>query len=333
MTTSSTTTEGAASAAPSIVIPKGAELSQIDRMEEAAYEAIDNVQDPDAAAALLDQVTVAEHAVRLAKVSEQREQRWRGLRLRAERRYGELLGPKQPGKRTDKGPLSGTKRSGAEHFAQHQARKVAAVPADVFETYVTENSKPNRTGLLRATTAAVTRAKKKGKEIPPSDAYDALRQRSKDVRSLPSDQRPRWTERDVDLVDTVLTHLLKRRPKYSGKRLRELASKRAAGSAPRLADLQYRMMQLTSILESVDITDYDLADPDVVSEFHDDLVELKLWMDTSIALASARLDDAVLERKIAKLRDGTGRTTAEQQTAAALASKLERRRRESRLAS
>jgi len=331
--TSSSRLEGAASAAPSIVIPKGAGLGQIDRMEAAAYEAIDNVQDPDTASALLDQVTVAEHAVRLAKVSEEREQRWRGLRLRAERRYGELLGSAQRGGDRKSDQVRGTNLKGAERFAQHQARKVADVPADVFESYVTENPKPNRTGLLRATTATAPRPKKKTKEITPSDAYDGLRQRAKDVRSLPSDQRPRWTERDVDLVDTVLTHLLKRRPKYSGKRLRELGPKRGVGPQPRLADLQYRMMQLTSILESVDVADYDLADPDEVSEFHDDLVELQLWMDRSIALASARLDDATLERKIAKLRDGTGRTSAEQQTAATLAAKLERRRRENRLAS
>jgi len=160
---------------------------------------------------------------------------------------------------------------------------------------------------------------------------DRLRKRAKDVRSLPSDQRPRWTETDVELVDTVLTHLLKRRPKYSGKRLRELASKRGNGN--KLADVQYRMMQLTSILESIDIADYELTDPEEVGEFHDDLVELQVWTERSVAYASAKLDDAALERKIRKLRDPSGRPAAEQRTANALADKLERRRRESRLAS
>jgi hypothetical protein len=50
-------------------------------------------------------------------------------------------------------------------------------------------------------------------------------------------------------------------------------------------------------------------------------------------VASIRLDDAALERKITKLRSMNGRTEAEQEIAAALADKLESRRRESRLAS
>jgi hypothetical protein len=70
-----------------------------------------------------------------------------------------------------------------------------------------------------------------------------------------------------------------------------------------------------------------------VSDFHDDLVQLQIWMDRSIGIASSRLDDVALERKIRKLRDGTGRTEAERRTAAMLAEKLERRRRERHLVS
>lgn len=133
----------------------------------------------------------------------------------------------------------------------------------------------------------------------------------------------------MDDVQYLLDNPPARQAKYSGKRLRELAAKRRKGND--LASLQYRMMQLTSILESVDVASYDLSDAEDVSDFHDDLVELWMWMDRSIALANSRLDDVALERKIRKLRNGTGRTEAERRTAAVLAEKLERRRRERHL--
>lgn len=318
---------GAASAAP-VVIPEGATLAQIERMEREAFDAIENVQDPDEAEALLRQVTIAEQAVRIAKVSAEREQRWSGLKLRAERKYGELLGPKQPGKRTDRQPVSAADRSssGADREAQSQARKVAAVPQEDFDAYISEATKPTRAGLLRDKQPASKRRTKRKSSTAPPDAVDLLRRRIRQVRDLDGRDRPRWTLEDTDNVELVLKHLLKRRPKYSGKRLRELASKRGNGS--QLADLQYRMMQLTSMLESVDVATIELADAEEASEFHDDLVELQLWMERSIAFASMRLSDAKLEYKISKLRDPTGRTDAERQTAARLADKLERRRRE-----
>jgi hypothetical protein len=53
------------------------------------------------------------------------ERRWKVLRLKAERRYGELLPPKQPGKRTDKEPVTGSHRSANDRKQQERARKVA----------------------------------------------------------------------------------------------------------------------------------------------------------------------------------------------------------------
>ena len=321
---------GAASAAP-IAISKNAGLAEIDRAEQAAYAAIDAVQDPDAAEDLLCQVKVAEHAIRIAKVSADREQRWAGLRLRAERRYGELLGP--PMSRRETGGVTGRNTSGADRAAQSRARKVAAVPEVEFEAYLADTPKPTHAGLVRdRKTKAAAPTQQNGKpNVSPAEAADRLRQRVRYVQDANASARPRWTLEDVQHLDLVMKHLLKRRPKYAGKRLRELAPKRGVGPKPRLADLQYRMMQLTQILESVDVADYDLSDPEEVEEFHDDLVELQLWMERSISLASARLDDAALERKIRKLRDTSGRPEPEQQTARALADKLERRRRESRL--
>jgi hypothetical protein len=318
--------KGAATAAPALRIDGNATMAQIDEAEPRAWQAIRDVDDPDQAERLLQQVTVAEQAIRVMKISADREQRWAALRLRAERRWGELLGPPEDkgGRRT----VSGT--NGSVRFAHNQARRVAAVPLAAFDAYLAEAEKPSRTGLFRETTDKPKQAKRKTAQVEPVAALDQLKKRSKDVRKLPSDSRPRWTEKDCDLVDTVLGSLLKRRPKYAGRRLRELGAKRR-GNPTALADLQYKMMQLTSILESVDVADVQVADTDDVGEFHDDLVEVQLWVDRSLAIASARLDDAALKRKIEKLRNNVGRSEPERRTAEALAAKLERRRRESRL--
>jgi hypothetical protein len=316
--------EGAASAALSITIPEDATLAQIDRAEQMAYDAIVNVDDPDAAETLLKQVTLADHAARLMEVGAEREQRWRGLRLRAERRYGELLGPAKRGNpNVTRSHIDATTRKNSE-----RARKVASVSGDVFENYLADTEKPTREGLFATATSPPTRPR--AKVGSPADAAERLRGRVKFLRTLRA-QRRHWTQQDMDDIDYVLDHPPKRRAKYSGKRLRELGPKWRNGND--LAGLQYRMMQLTSILESVDVTSYDLADADDVSDFHDDLVQLQIWMDRSIGIASSRLDDVALERKIRKLRDGTGRTEAERRTAAMLAEKLERRRRERHLVS
>lgn len=58
-----------------------------------ARDAIENVTDPDEAESLLRKVKLAEDAARLAQIGGERAQRWAGLKLLAERRYGELLGP------------------------------------------------------------------------------------------------------------------------------------------------------------------------------------------------------------------------------------------------
>lgn len=326
MTTSNDGT-GAASAAPSLVISENATLAEVDRAEQVARDLIDDVQDPAVAEELLRKVTSAAEVARLMKVGADREQRWRGLRLRAERRYGELLGPAHTGGQRE-GHVSATNVDGGQRFAQHQARKVAAVPESDFEAYLADSPKPTRTGLLRKT-ATGARRRKRGNEVPPAEATERLRQRAREVRSLPSDQRPRWTERDVDIVEAVLANPVKPRAKYSGKRLRELAAKRRNGHE--LAKLQYRIVELVGILESVDVADYNLSDADDVSQFHDDLFALYAWMDRAISLASARLDDERLEQKIRKLRAPDGRTDAERRTAAMLADRLERRRRESQL--
>jgi hypothetical protein len=49
------------------------------------------------------------------------------VRLRAKRRWGELLPKKEQGERTDLQPLTNGKKSNADQVAEHRARKLAAI--------------------------------------------------------------------------------------------------------------------------------------------------------------------------------------------------------------
>jgi|GEM_PF-2653635 len=73
--------------------------------------------------------------------------RWSIVRLKSERKYGELLGPKEPGKRTDLEPVTACDRSG--RMARNRARQVFAVPPEAFDTYLSEADEPTRSELLR----------------------------------------------------------------------------------------------------------------------------------------------------------------------------------------
>lgn len=114
--------------------------------------AIDSVETPEDAESLLGRIKVAEQAIRLSKLGAEREQRWGRVRLMGERRYGELLPKPEPGKRTDRGPVTSGNGSlsGAQRVEQNRARSVSSVPEAVFTEYVESAPKPSRAGLLRA---------------------------------------------------------------------------------------------------------------------------------------------------------------------------------------
>jgi hypothetical protein len=117
--------------------------------------------------------------------------------------------------------------------------------------------------------------------------------------------------------------------KRSGRRLREIQAARGAGLAG-LIDVQYRIMQMTSLLESIDVGAEAAMEKgnvaDVVATMVDDLLELQIWMDHTLSHCSAYLDYAHKLAKIRQLREETaGRTPAEIATARRLADRLERR--------
>lgn len=148
--------------------------AQADAWEREALDAIESVDDLGTAESLLARVKVVEQALRLARLSADRQTRWGRVKLLAERRYGELLGPAETGR--PEGNVSTTNVSdGADRVAKHEARKVASVPPPVFQGYVGEAEKPTRAGLLReADKMAVHYSSATDEWSTPQDFFDAV---------------------------------------------------------------------------------------------------------------------------------------------------------------
>lgn len=117
--------------------------------------------------------------------------------------------------------------------------------------------------------------------------------------------------------------------KRAGNRIRQIRTAQLAGLTG-LIDVQFRIAQMTSLLESINVGDEAATEDgnraEVVATLLDDLFELQVWMDHTVSQCSAYLDHAQKLAKIRRLRDETaGRTPAEIATAQRLADKLERR--------
>jgi hypothetical protein len=115
--------------------------------------------------------------------------------------------------------------------------------------------------------------------------------------------------------------------KRAGKRQREIQAAQRAGLHG-LIDVQYRIVQMTSLLESINVGAEAAAEDanraDVVASLLDDLFELQVWMDHTVSRCSAYLEHAQKLAKIRQLREANaGRTPAEVATAHRLADKLE----------
>ena len=320
--------KGASSEAPVLVIPKDASVAQIEQMEQSAYDAIESVQDVDEAEALLDRVTVAAHAVRLAEISGEHEQRWVGLRLRAERRYGELLPPKLKGGRPSKETVTSGYRSKDQLMTESRARKVADIPTDVFEAYLADTPKPTRNGLLRAGGSTPRPRKKKTALI--ENPVEKFRNRVREIRAHGGD-RPRWSMADLDLADAVLRNPPKRKKAEAGKHLHDLyARRRKAGDEldGGLWQARIDIIKMVGHLESVDFVTNGLrdADQDTVADIYEYLGYLASWLDRSLEVVSGHMDEQHKRSTIRKLREGTkGRTPEEIATARRLADNMERK--------
>lgn len=114
-------------------------------------------------------VSAADLAARVVKLHEDEQLRYAKLKLRAERRWGELLPPPKDsqGERSELIP-GGKKLNSSDTHARHRAREVAAVPAAVFTKYVDKAKDPEllrRARLLRiAREARATEAREESVE-------------------------------------------------------------------------------------------------------------------------------------------------------------------------
>ncbi len=123
-------------------------------------------------------------------------------------------------------------------------------------------------------------------------------------------------------------HPTKRRPRYSGRRLREIAAK--PKPLQPIDKVQRTVVQLTAALEGVEIEDYDLDSSYaqmVIIDLYEDLAEHQGWIDKTVTAIRRHLDQAEVVEKIRKLREDTkGRTPAEIEAFRAAADRLERLR-------
>lgn len=148
--------------------------AEADQWEADALAAIGGVATPEEAESLLARVKLAAQAVRLAELGREREQRWGRVRLLAEKRYGELLGPAEHGG-DRKSESTRSLQVERDYDAEHRARQVAAVPEPVFAEYIQEAEQPTRAGLLReAGKMAVHYSSATDEWATPQDFFDTV---------------------------------------------------------------------------------------------------------------------------------------------------------------
>jgi len=124
----------------------------------------------------------------------------------------------------------------------------------------------------------------------------------------------------------------RRTKNWNGKtnptRERELRAKKNGakpGNYNDLLRLSLDMNRACSIIEAYHVEDFDLEQTtlDLVDTFHDDLMTLADWADRALLATQSWLGDVKVRRKIAALRDTTGRGPEEAAAFIALADKLE----------
>ena len=98
-------------------------------------------------------VKVAAEAARVMHLGKALSREWRSIEIKAERKWGELLGEAEPKNRHSPDAPSvttGNASPPSERKAAHEARKLYAIPESVFEEYVEQTEVPTKAGLLRA---------------------------------------------------------------------------------------------------------------------------------------------------------------------------------------
>lgn len=158
-----------------IAIAGSVDVAQLERLESDALAAIESVSEPTEAERLLVKVKAVQEAQRLARHGADISKRWGILRLKAERKYGELLGPAERGRPAGNVSASDV-LSGADREAARVARQVAQIPDEIFNGYLTEAEEPTRAALLRKGQGnlAPLLSSKTDRWSTPQDLFDEL---------------------------------------------------------------------------------------------------------------------------------------------------------------
>lgn len=253
-------------------------------------------------------------------------------KLTLQRRFAELI------------EAAGTGWSGDR---RNQCRKVGAVDRDVFELYIATECKHTLSGLLHY--------------AQPAEERDLQERLAKEqLEWVVSDAGRRWTQGNLYEFDGKLTPAQAKRGSPHGpivdkkvvkafddliievradrnarakmnarsgsKRLREAKSGRQLSTVTELARMQLEIAQQCVVLQDFDIECYDLSDQPALwraTDILDDLIHLSEWTDRTITSIQARASHQDVRERIAKLRDTTGRTPPERDTALRLADRLE----------
>ena len=345
-------TTGAASAAPLATVTRdGATPALADQWEAEALDAIESVQDPAEAERLLGNVTIAAEAMRIERLGVDRERRWKMLQLKAERRFGELLGPAQ-----NRGRATVTRGYGPEHRMQaSRARKVAAVPQDIFDDYVHNDLKPSRRGLLRhvpKAKAAPRRREYNNKYWENDEVIAWVARRTKAGRTRdeiveeseagahdwPLPAQP-LGKNAADIARAIVADrarrgdtMRRREPSGSGRRLRQLHAEKRAGRTGDLWDLQVAIAQAVGGLEAFRLPDLDWSEDTeaLMADLYDDLERHVRWSEAAFETVTAHMSELGRQRKIQALEaraNDPSSTPAERASAAKRAEVLRRKRK------
>jgi hypothetical protein len=332
---------GAGPPAPGLDIEaKDATLAKADQWEADALVAIKQIRSPQAAEELLRRITVAAHAVRIAKLGKDRERRWGRVRLLAERRYGELLPKKKPGPGRGKRISDGESFSGAERNSASKARKVAEVPKEAFDEYVDNDPKPTRTGLLR-------RLKRPSEDphvikwVKDKREQGWTRDRIVQASKAGTDGWPRPNRSLSDGSASLILARIKSgntAPSKSGIKATIKTAKDAEKNGKPMGEGYLGLMkarrvilELTLELQRLDVRQFGnddyIANLDI-DTIYEELVDMGYWFELHVGWFQARAKDKTVRDKIKALRMKTVENGCEPPEAAAaeiMADKLERK--------
>lgn len=139
---------------------------------EAALAAVEAPEDADQ---LWRRIQAVEEAARLARVADVTVAALTRVRLRAKRRWGELLGPAESSRKPE--VVTGRNDLPEDRVAQHRARKLAAIPEDTFKAALVvddPDNAPSEASVLRRASGAVHFSSQTDEWETPQDLFDEL---------------------------------------------------------------------------------------------------------------------------------------------------------------